>query len=211
MDVRGFADEFQRRFEEKMAAREIVLGASRRAIRAAANSIRAIHRGELDDAHRLQEECRAALDEGNAAAEGQTDRVFAGMLNDAQKEYAESILTEGVLAGSTLPPPDELAVGLAPYLNGMAEAIGEVRRAILDLLRRGEVDEGERLLHAMEDIYYLLVSMDYPDGITGHLRRSTDIARGIIEKTRGDLTISIMNRRLSDALEQHASRIAPDA
>ena len=211
MDLKPLAEEFQRRFDAKMTAREIVLGASRRAIRAAANAIRAIHRGELDDAHRLQEESRAALDEGERAAEGQPDRVFAGMMNDAQKEYAEAILTEAVVGGRDVPGPDELRVGVAPYLNGMAESIGECRREILDLLRRGEVQEGERLLQAMEDMYYLLVSMDYPDGITGHLRRSTDIARGIIEKTRGDLSLSIQQRSLTDALERHAKQIGDGA
>jgi len=195
---------FQRRFDAIMAAREVVLGASRRAIRAAANSIRAIHRGELDEAHRLQEEARRALAEGEAAAGGHPPRVFGGMLADAQKEYAESVLTEAVIAGRDLPGPEEIGVELAPYLNGMAEAIGECRRAILDMLRTGHLERSEEILRAMEDLYYLLVTMDYPDGITGHLRRSTDIARGILEKTRGDLSVSIGQQRLRAALEQHA-------
>ena len=99
---------------------------------------------------------------------------YAGFLQDAQKEYAEARLTEAVVAGGHLPGPDELEVELAPYLNGMAEAIGEGRRAILDRLRRGEVEAGERILATMEDIYHLLASMDFPDAITGNLRRSTD-------------------------------------
>lgn len=205
MDLAPLAEEFQRRFDEVMAAREVVLGSSRRSIRAAANSIRAIHRGELDEAHRLQAESRAHLDEGEAAAAGHPIRLFAGMLADAQKEYAESLLTEAVVGGHPLPTPEDLRVDLAPYLNGMAEAIGECRRTILDMLRTGEMGRSEELLSAMEDLYHLLVAMDYPDGVTGHLRRSTDIARSILEKTRGDLSVSLGQRRLHDALEQHRS------
>jgi translin len=204
MDLKPMAEEFQRRFDRKMVAREAALVSARQAIRASANAIRAIHRGDLDEAHRLQEQARSALDEGERAAAEQPDVLFAGFIQDAQKEYAEARLTEAVVGGKDLPSQDELRVGMAPYLNGMAEAIGEARRAILDLLRHGEVQRSEGMLAAMEDMYYVLVSMDYPDAITGHLRRSTDVARSIMEKTRGDLTVSIVQRTLSEALERHA-------
>jgi translin len=207
MDLKPLAEEFQRRFDRKMVAREAALVAARQAIRASANAIRAIHRGELDEAHRLQEKARSALDEGERAAAEQPDVLFAGFLQDGQKEYAEARLTEAVVQGRELPTQDELRVGMAPYLNGMAEAIGEARRAILDLLRRGDVKRSEEILSTMEDMYYVLVSMDYPDAITGHLRRSTDVARSIMEKTRGDLSVSIVQRALSEALERHAREL----
>jgi translin len=207
VDLRPIAEEFQRRFDRKMVAREAALVSARQAIRSSANAIRAIHRGELDEAHRLQEQARSALDEGEKAATEQPDVLFAGFIQDAQKEYAEARLTEAVVQGKDLPSQDELGIGMAPYLNGMAEAIGEARRAILDLLRRGEVQRSELILSTMEDMYYLLVSMDYPDAITGHLRRSTDIARSIMEKTRGDLSVSIVQRTLSEALERHAREL----
>jgi translin len=210
MDLKPLAEEFQRRFDRKMVAREAALVAARQAIRASANAIRAIHRGELDEAHRLQEKARTALDEGERAAAEQPDVLFAGFLQDGQKEYAEALLTEAVVQGRDLPTQDELRVGMAPYLNGMAEAIGEARRAILDLLRRGDVKRSEEILSTMEDMYYVLVSMDYPDAITGHLRRSTDVARSIMEKTRGDLSVSIVQRALSEALERHARELHGD-
>jgi translin len=201
------SDSFQRRFEDKTSAREKALGASRRSIRASANAIRAIHRGELDQAHNLMEESRSAIASGREAVrDAHPDVYFAGFLQDAQKEYAEARLTEAVVTGADLPSPDELDVELAPYLNGMAESIGEGRRAILDLLRRGEVDRSEQILGAMEDIYYVLVSMDFPDAITGNLRRSTDVARSIMERTRGDLSITLVQRRLQDALERHTQQ-----
>jgi len=202
------AEAFQRRFEETMVGRERALTAARSSIRASANAIRAIHRGELDQAHRLMEESRSAIQAGGKAVrEDHPGVYFAGFLQDAQKEYAEARLTEAIVAGTDLPGPEDLEVELPPYLNGMAECIGEGRRAILDLLRRGEVGESERILTAMEDMYYLLVSMDYPDAITGNLRRSTDVARSIMERTRGDLSVALVQRKLQEALEAGLRRL----
>ena len=210
MTLFELAEAFQRRFEETMVGRERALTAARSSIRASANAIRAIHRGELDQAHRLMEESRSAIQAGRKAVrDDHPDVYFAGFLQDAQKEYAEARLTEAIVAGTDLPGPEDLEVELPPYLNGMAECIGEGRRAILDLLRRGEVGESERILTAMEDMYYLLVSMDYPDAITGNLRRSTDVARSIMERTRGDLSVALVQRKLQEALQAGLRRLEP--
>ena len=155
----------------------------------------------------MDESLQALRTGRDAVRDAHPDVFYAGFLQDAEKEYAEARLTEALVTGAPLPGPDEIEVGLAPYLNGMAESIGEGRRAILDLLRRGELEQGERLLEAMEDMYHLLVSMDFPDAITGHLRRSTDSARGTLEKTRGDVTLSVGQRRLQEALERHADEL----
>jgi translin len=202
VDPTALAEEFQRRFDAIMAAREIGLSASRRAIRSSANAIRAIHRGDHDLAERLMGEARDALREGSDALADHPAVRHAGFLADAEKEYAEARVTSALVNATDLPGPDELGVGLAAYLNGMAESIGEARRAILDRLRTGDVADGERLLAAMDDLYHVLVSMDYPDAITGNLRRITDVARGILEKTRGDLTTSMVQRDLRDAIER---------
>jgi translin len=153
------------------------------------------------------DEAAQAIREGLHAVRDHPDVAFAGFLQDAQKEYAEARITEAIVEGAEIPGPDDVEVELAPYLNGMAEAIGEARRFILDLLRKGDVERGEEVLAAMEDLYYLLVSMDYPDAITGHLRRSTDIARSLMEKTRGDLSLSLVQRDLRDALDRHAKDV----
>jgi translin len=203
VDLESLSAEFQRRFDETMSAREAALASARRAIRSSANAIRAIHRGESDRAQRLMEQARHALDEGEAATAGHPDVRFAGFLHDAQKEYAEARLTEAVIGPKGLPSPDELGVTLPAYLNGMAEAIGEARRAVLDLLRAGEASRAEELLQSMDDMYYVLASMDYPDAITGNLRRATDVARSLIEKTRGDLAVSLVQRDLRAALDRH--------
>ena len=203
MDLDPLAESFPHRFDMKTAAREAALSASRRSIRFSANSIRAIHRGEVEEAHRLMEESRSALDQAEEATRDHPDIFFAGYVQDAQKEYAEARITEAVVDGTALPTPEELRVEPAPYLNGMAEAIGEARRTILDLLRGGDVERGERLLRAMDDLYAVLVTIDYPDAITGNLRRSTDVARSIIEKTRGDLSVALVQKGLRDALDRH--------
>jgi translin len=204
MDLSPVSDLIRSRLDERIAARERGLPAARRSIRASANAIRAIHRGEIGRAHELMGESRAALDEGQAALAGHPEVYYAGFIQDAEKEYAEARLTEVLIAGADLVGPDEARAGLGPYLNGMAEAIGEGRRAILDQLRTGDVREGERILSAMEEMYAVLVTMDYPDAVTGNLRRSTDVARSLIEKTRGDLTSSIVQDKLREALERHA-------
>jgi len=208
MNLDQISEDVRLRFDQRMDARERALPASRRAIRSCANSIRAIHRFEWELAHQLMDQAKAAIDEGLSAVRDHPEIRFAGYLQDAQKEYAEARITEAVVTGvNQLPTPEELGVEDAPFLNGMAEAIGEGRRHILDLLRHGEVDRGEAILSAMDDIYYVLVSMDYPDAITMNLRRSTDVARSLIEKTRGDLSIAIVQRQLRDALDRHAKDV----
>ena len=195
---------FHERFDAKTAARERALPAARRSIRASANAIRAIHRGEFHRAVELMEESAAAIREGFAAVAEHLDVRFAGYLQDAQKEYAEARLTYAVVRDEPFPRPEELEVEDAPYLNGMAEAVGEGRRHILDLLRAGEVERAERVLETMQDLHGLLVTMDYPDAITLNLRRSTDVARSLIEKTRGDLFIAFAQHSMHEALERHA-------
>jgi translin len=207
VDLEAISRAIRVRLDAKHAARERALVASRRAIRACANAIRAIHRGELEGARELLEEARAAIDEGREAVRDHPDVGFAGHLQDAQKEYAEARITQALVTGAPIPSPEELGVEDAPYLNGMAEAIGEGRRHILDLLRVGDVDRGEAVLSAIDDLYYVLVSMDYPDAITMNLRRATDVARGLVERTRGDLSVGLVSRSLRDALERHAREL----
>jgi translin len=208
VDLERTSDAISRRFDSTMQARERALPASRAAIRSCANAIRAIHRGELDLAHRLMDEARASIDAGLDAVRDHPEIRFAGYLQDAQKEFAEAKITEAVVSGAShAPTPEELAVEDAPYLNGMAEAIGEARRHTLDLLRHGRIADGEAVLSAMDNMYAVLVTMDYPDAITGNLRRSTDVARSLIEKTRGDLSVARVSQDLHDALERHTRQI----
>jgi translin len=210
VDLEPLLQAFHDRFDAKTAAREQALPAARRSIRASANAIRAVHRHELKLARSLVAESRSALREGVDAVTDHPDVRVAGYLQDAEKEYAEANITYALVADEALPSPADLGVGDAPYLNGMAEAIGEGRRHILDLLRVGDAQRAEELLAAMEDMYGLLVTMDYPDAITMNLRRSTDVARSLIEKTRGDVSIAFVQRDLHDALDRHARQVRGD-
>ena len=207
MDLESLSRDLHGRLDAKTAARERALPAARRSIRASANAIRAVHRGEFDIARRVIGESRAALEEGMDGVDAHPDVRFAGYLLDAEKEYAEANLTLALVTDAPLPSPSEVGVGDAPYLNGLAEAIGEGRRHILDLLRTGDVDRAERVLASLEEMYGLLVTMDYPDAITMNLRRSTDVARSLIEKTRGDLSVAVVHRTMRDALDRHARLI----
>ncbi|GIU98083.1 MAG: haloacid dehalogenase [Actinomycetota bacterium] len=203
-DPQALALELQERLDRTNEARERALPAARRSIRASANAIRAIHRGELEAAEELIATSRAALAEATGALEAHPGLRFAGPVLDAEKEHAEACIVLALVRGAELPRPGALGVGDAPYLNGLAEAIGEGRRHVLDLLRAGRVDPAERVLARLEELFGVLVTMDYPDAITMNLRRATDVARSLIEKTRGELSIAVVQRDLRDALDRHA-------
>ena len=190
------------RLDAKNAARDRTLTASRQVIRGASNAIRAIHRGEGPQAGALLRETGERLAAVKADLAGHPDIYWAGYVQDAQKEYAEAHLLRALVAGEPLPAPEELAVEDAPYLNGLAEAASELRRYILDLLRRGtgQAARAEELLQRMDDVYSRLITVDYPDALTGGLRRTTDQLRGVLERTRGDLTITVRQMELEAAL-----------
>jgi translin len=208
MELNEISDGIRKRLDAKSAAREKGLKSSRQAIRECANSIRATHRGELELAEELMGAARRSLDIAQQAMEPFPGVYYAGFLQDAEKEYAEARATYALINDKELPQPEELNIGDAPYLNGLAEAIGELRRHILDIMRVGKLERGEQLLGAMDDIYYVLYSMDYPDALTGGLRRTTDVARSIMERTRGDMSLTLIQRGLTDAIAEHRDRLA---
>ena len=195
------------RLDRKSAGREAALSGSRTTIRHCANAIRALHREEWDEAQRLMKEAESTLRAAEAALEPFPEIFYAGFLMDAQKEYVEARSTYAIVRGEPVPTPQQLAVGEAPYLNGIGETVGELRRFILDKLRHGQLERCEELLDAMDDIYYVLISMDYPDAITGGLRRTTDVARGLIERTRGEFSIALVQENLEAALKEHTKKV----
>ena len=207
MELNEVAEQIRKRLDTKSQGREKGLRSSRQAIRECANSIRATHRAEWELAQELMGAARRSLDDAQTAMEPFPDIYYAGFLQDAEKEYAEARSTYALITDGELPTPEELRIGDAPYLNGLAEAIGELRRHALDIMRHGELARGEELLRAMDDIYYVLVSMDYPDAMTGGLRRTTDVARSIMERTRGDLSLTLIQKNLTDTIAEHRSRL----
>ena len=207
MDLDAVGNLVRVEFQARHGAREKGLALHREVIRGSANSIRAAHRGETQKARELLASAAALLAEIEAIVGPHPEIYHAGFVHDCQKEFAEASITFALLHGEQLPDPDELEVQLPAYLNGLAEAVGEARRYILDLVRRGSVEDCEPLLRRMDDIYSLLVTIDFPDAITAGLRRSTDVARSILEKTRGDLTVAIRQRDLEAALRALEARL----
>jgi translin len=207
MDLSDLSEQLRIGLDAKTTAREQGLAGSRSTIRACGNAIRAMHRREFETAATLLKEAQGHLDDVRAALQAHDDMRYAGFVHDAEKEVAEARITLALVTGAEFPSIEEIGVPPQAYLKGMAEAVGELRRHILDLMRHGELDRCEQLLGAMDDIYNVLVSMDYPDGITFGLRRLTDVARSIIERTRGDYTTSVIQSSLYDALDEHSQLI----
>lgn len=194
--LEGLIGAIREDFEARHAAREAGLAAARRVIQHSANSIRAMHRREFDEAESLLAQACEKAQEAQHVLADYPEIYHAGFVHDALKEYAEARIFLAVACGSALPTPAELGIEYAAYLNGLAEAAGELRRYTLDAMRRGEPELPEVLLAAMDEIYSQLVTIDFPDAITKGLRRHTDMVRGVTERTRGDLTLASMNERL---------------
>ncbi|MDO5297417.1 MAG: haloacid dehalogenase [bacterium] len=183
-------------------AREKALPLHRQAIRHCSLAIRAIHRREFENARQELSLAQQTLDNICVLLQPHPEVYYAGFLQDAQKEYAEASLTLAIVTQSPLPAPQDLKVSAAAYVNGLAECVGELRRHSLDRMRQGELLLSERLLEVMDEIFSHLTMVDFPDAITRGLRRNTDIARGCLEKTRGDLTACHDNQHLIAEMNQ---------
>jgi translin len=204
------AERIRLTFDAQTATRDKALGQARALTRACALSIRAAHRNDtevmkshLDEARQLAEALRSDLALYPAF-------YYAGYTQDSLKEFAEANITCALLRHEALPTPEELELPANTYLNGLAESVGEMRRRCLDMLRQDDCAEAERLLGLMDDIFAILVTMDYPDAITNGLRRQTDVIRAIIERTRGDVTFSLRGEKLERSLSLLSGQISTD-
>ena len=203
----SIAEQIRLSLSAKDAAREKTLPLCREIIRHSSQAIRAVHRQEFNQAkellqvaHKLAGEVEQTMAEGNELG-------YTGFVRDAQKEFAEGSIVLALVTGKSPPGPEEMGVDPAAYLNGLGEAVGELRRYLLDSMRKGDLSRGEELLAAIDDIYNVLVTMDFPDAVTGGLRRTTDMVRGVLEKTRSDLTLVIRQMELEKRLEKPEGNI----
>lgn len=194
--------EIVRRMDLLSAVRDRALTEGRQVIRLSANTVRAVHRGEFDEATALCTEARTILSALTAALALYPSLLWAGYVQDAMKECAEASLTLAIVRGGPLPTPATLGIEDAPYLNALAEGASELRRQVLDRLRGDDVDRAVKLVEVMDEIYDALVTVDFPDAITGGLRRTTDQLRAVLERTRGDVTMTLTQRRLRLALQE---------
>jgi len=200
-------DRIRQGFDTRTAARDQALAQARQLTRACSLAIRAVHRDDTDGMNTQLAEAHKLAKTLTTDLKDHPDLFFAGYSQDALKEYAEANITCALIQNQALQTPEELGVVDATYLKGLAEVVGELHRRILDILRHGYSEEAERLLGYMDEIYSVLVTIDYPDAITHGLRRQTDIARSIIEKTRGDITFSLRGEHLEQAIEQLSTQL----
>lgn len=203
----SIADDIRAAFNTKSDARDAAINQSRTLIQHCANAIRAVHRHEWDVAQERLATARTAANELRAQVADFPDLYHSGYTQDALKEYVEAYVTYALVRGEVLPTPQSLDVEDATYLNGLAEAASELRRQILDIIRKGHSDTAESLLDAMDTIYGILISFDFHDAITGGLRRRMDALRGVLERTRGDFTTSLRQQQLQEALLEFEKRI----
>lgn len=201
-NLEPIADKVREELTARDSAREKVLPRCRDAIRHCSQAIRAVHRQDFNKARELFKGARKLLNEAENDCSAYTELGYAGFVRDAQKEYAEGSITLALVTGEPLPTPEDIGVDAVSYLKGMGEAVGELRRYLLDRMRRGDLSSGEELLAAMDDIYNTLVTMDFPDAITGGLRHTTDMVRGVLERTRSDLTLAMGQRGVVDKLDE---------
>lgn len=202
MELQAIADSSAREFAAMHADRERALRLAREIVRNSANSIRATHRAEFESAASLLGMAAGMSREAIDLRDRQPRVYYGGYVEDALKEYAEAAIALAIVERRPIPTASDLGIGAAPYLGGLADAAGELRRFILDALRTDEFSRCEEILDVMDEIYTVLVMMDYPDAVTRGLRRSTDMVRGVLERTRGDLTIALRQKRLEERLTE---------
>ena len=194
------AEQIRQDFEIRTELRDEALKQTRQLTRACSLAIRAVHRNDFDIMEEYLTEAQSLADKIRENLKDHPDLQNAGYTQDSLKEFVEANVTCALIQNQALQTPDELGVENAIYVNGLAEVVGELRRRILDILRSGYSQEAERLLNHMDDFYSILVTMDYPDAVTHGLRRQTDLARNLVEKTRGDITFSLRGEDLTQAI-----------
>lgn len=199
-ELKAIAEEIHAYFTAEDEAREKALRLCRQIIRNSANAIRAVHRQEQDKAKQILDSTYKLVQEINGSLNDHPGLLHSGFVHDAQKEFAEGSITFALIVGEKLPKPEAIGVDYAAYLNGLGEAVGELRRYLLDSMRRGDFSRCEELLGAMDDIYGTLMTMDFTEIITHGLRRTTDAIRGVIERTRGDVTMALRQKELEAKL-----------
>jgi translin len=205
--LENIVEEIRTEFEAKSAVRDAALQRSRALIRYCANAIRAAHRGDASEAEALLATTRKAASELVADLEAYPDLYYAGYTQDALKEYVEAQVVHAFINDGALPTPTDLGVEAPAYLKGLAEAASEMRRHALDLMRQNRLERAEVMLAIMDDVYSQLITVDFPDAITGGLRRTTDMLRGVVQRTRGDLTTAFRQEMMRRALQEFEDRM----
>jgi len=165
-------------------------------------SILLMHQKKYDKARKLIETAKEIISKLQDLAKEYPDLVYTGMFSAALQEYAEANIFQGLIQEGRFVTPSEISVPAVDYVLGLADVIGEYRRLVLDAVREGDAEKGEEYLKIMDDIYIELMAMDEAYMLVSGLRRKCDIARRIIETTRGDVTQEVRRKSLENYLKQ---------
>ncbi|MFH1454196.1 MAG: haloacid dehalogenase [Armatimonadota bacterium] len=201
-ETKKIFDVICKKFDEMNKLRDNAITRHREIIKISSLSIRATHREDYKEAENLIKQAQEKSEKLNAGLKNYPQIYYSGFIHDCQKEFAESCITLALIRDEKIATPADIGVDYPAYLNGMCEAIGEVRRHIVDRMRKNDLKNSEELLLLMDEIYYMMISIDYPDAITMGLRRTTDIARSLIEKTRGELTLHMRQNSLEEKMHK---------
>ncbi|MEM4724284.1 MAG: hypothetical protein QXP01_04675 [Candidatus Hadarchaeum sp.] len=191
-------------FDHQAELREQALEASRQTIRASAKAIVAIHRGDQGAADEFIAEAREGLNLLAKLTAEAPELAESGIVVSAQQEYGEAEIVRGAIMEKKLVEVGEIGIPYKPYLAALADAVGELRRHVLDLIRANEIDHAETVLKLMERIFEFLMEFDYADAVLPGMKRRQDMVRQVLERTRGDLTLALRQQRLERALERRS-------
>ncbi|MFX1321058.1 MAG: hypothetical protein ACFFAQ_05365 [Promethearchaeota archaeon] len=202
MTLKNIFSELTESLDKLDLDREEILKISRIIIRECSIAIKSIHRKEFD-----QYEIKMQLVKNNheklVSLVNKTPGIFYKYLKTPEQEYAEAVSFYSIILKKKVPSPHEMKIDPLNFALGLADVVGELRRYALDNIRDSQVKDLNEILESMDDIYSNLFSLDYPSGLIQDLRQKTDRARLIIEKTRGDISISLQMNDLKRCIEDN--------
>jgi len=199
--IKSIIEQIRIDLEEKDKAREQGIKLSREVVRNCRVAMQHVHKMELELAYSNIQTAKDNMENMISVLKDQQDIYYAGFVEHAQQEFTECSIIYALVSGKKIPGPGELKVEPVAYLNGLGDGGGEIKRHILDLIRRGMLGEGERYLNIMEELYIGLMLFDYPDAMTHGLRANTDRLRLLLEISRGELTEAARQEKLEIAMQ----------
>jgi len=202
LSLKAVLKEIEKELQEKEKVRENAQKDMRKATSLSKQAILLIHQNRLKEARKLAERAKQITSKLNDLSATHPSIIYGGMFSAALQEYAEANVFLTLVSESRFVTPSEINVPSVDYVLGLADAIGELRRRALDALREGNVSKGEECLQLMDEIYIELMAMDESYMLVVGLRRKCDVARKIIEITRGDVTQEMRRSQLENYLKR---------
>jgi len=207
MALKEFLEKIQEELSGKEEVRDDVQRDMRKATRLSKQAIQVTHQERFDDAKDMLKEAKTLFAKLRGTAEDYPYLFYSGSVGAAFEEHAEAHILLTLIQEDRFPSPKEIDVPVTPYLLSLGDVIGELRRRALDLIRKGNVEAAEKCLERMEHIYSELTALDDAYVIVNGLRRKCDVARRLIEITRGDITIEVRRNALENSISKLEKKI----